>query len=141
MLTNLILNTGFEKLAAIPVIAGYGAHKGRERMLEAGMSLDEMDKVQTILGGAARGVYKPSMWAAGGGLAGAAIGGGINALRFRNSNKNKRLGEIIRGLQLGAMAGAPTALTYGAYRTYQDEVAKGQAAAAAFKASRKKKKD
>lgn len=110
-----------------------GAYKGRERMRRAGMSEDQMDDVQSVLGGGARSIGKGIKYGLGGGVAGGLGGAAVGGLIAG------RPGALLGGTALGGL-GAGTGLYYGAYRGHKDEVDTGRAAAEAFKRSREGRK-
>jgi hypothetical protein len=84
----------------------YGASQGRERMIRAGMSPEEVDDVQTIRGGALRGLGKGLGYGLGGAAAGALLGSAGGAP-----------GAIMGG-GLGLAAGS----IYGDHKAYKDEI-------------------
>ena len=134
---HYVLSDEDESKQASLVIPGdtgmIGAYKGRERMRRAGMSEDEMDDVQSILGGGARTIGKNIAYGAGGALGGGLLGAGIGAIAGKGPGA--AMGGVM-GTNLGAGAG----MLYGSYRGYKDEVEKGRRAAEAFKARKGRKK-
>lgn len=101
--------------AAAAAGGALGAHKGRKYMREAGMSEKEMDDVQSMAGGGARGFGKTLLGGTVGTVGGAALGGLVGGQS---------------GALLGGIAGNLSGTGYGMYRGYKDEVAKGRKAAA-----------
>lgn len=100
-----------EKIAASPFHSefggDYGASRGRERMIRAGMSDQEIDDVQTLRGGMIRGGLKNIGYGLAGGAAGGLLGKAVGG----------NLG-MVGGAGLGMLGGS----VYGEHKAYKDEI-------------------